>query len=474
MEHFSMLKGLSGGSILVVAVVFLVLLYLVRNQAHKSIRAFCRVINNAMRLCASSVLQAEKRLAQRNREVLLAGGMKEVEAELEREFQRVEAVVKHDLQAYPSFHRKMADLVTKIDEDYASSTETPLLPPAWLSAVEAFAKVPAGKDSGVAMILGEIHKTLEGQQKTALDEYRKSSAVRHGLLEKIRPYCRSLSKNLEKVGKTIIGLEERAKIIDEKMTEYEQIRAKSEAATRKLSSSSLTQFVIAGFVMVIAIGGAIINFNLIALPMSEMVGGGSYIGPYKTSNVAAMVIILMELSMGLFFMESLRITRLFPLISNMDDRLRTRMLWVSFTLLLILAGVESSLAFMRDRIASDMEALRQSLAGAEVAAIASRSLIPTVGQMVLGFVLPFALTFVAIPLETFIHSSRTVLGLFVMWLLRMTALVLRLIGNVAHYSGKVVISVYDLVVAPFLWVEKKVAKGHPVEIKMSPKEEASR
>src|SRR3972149_5346586 len=26
--------------------------------------------------------------------------------------------------------------------------------------------------------------------------------------------------------------------------------------------------------------------NLIALPMSEMVGGGSYIGPFKTSNVA--------------------------------------------------------------------------------------------------------------------------------------------------------------------------------------------
>ena len=43
-------------------------------------------------------------------------------------------------------------------------------------------------------------------------------------------------------------------------------------------SSSLTQFFIAGLALAIAVGGAVINFNLIALPMSEMVGGGSYIG----------------------------------------------------------------------------------------------------------------------------------------------------------------------------------------------------
>ncbi len=473
MENFLILPGQPAVSVLVAVMVLLVLLYLIRNQAHKSIRAVCRVVNNAMRLAAHSILIAEKKLGQRNREVLLAAGMEEVEKELEREFQRVEAVVKRDLQAYPSFHRKMAELVTKIDEDYANSTETAPLPPTWISAVEAIAKIPRGKDDGVAMILGEIHNTLDRQQTKALEEYRKVSATRHGLLKKMTPFWRQITKTLEKVGKTITGLEDRAKIIDGKMVEYEQIRAHSETAARKLSSSSMTQFVISGLVMLIAIGGAVINFNLIALPMSEMVGGGSYIGTFKTSDVAAMVIILMELSMGLFLMESLRITRLFPLISNMDDKMRTRMIWISFSLLFILAGVESSLAFMRDRIASDMEALRQSLAGAEAVAHATRSLIPTVGQMVLGFVLPFALTFVAIPLESFIYSSRTVLGLAAMWFLRVIALVLRLIGNVAHYMGKILVSIYDLVIAPFLWVENKLVKEPRGQVKMAPKEEVS-
>ena len=37
--------------------------------------------------------------------------------------------------------------------------------------------------------------------------------------------------------------------------------------------------------------------------------------------------------------------------------------------------------------------------------------ITTAAQMGMGFTLPFALVFVAIPLETFVHSLRTVLGL---------------------------------------------------------------
>jgi hypothetical protein len=208
-------------------------------------------------------------------------------------------------------------------------------------------------------------------------------------------------------------------------------------------------------VLLIAIGGAVINFNLIALPMSEMVGGGSYIGNFKTSNIAALVIILVEVAMGLYLMESLRITHLFPVIGHMDDKMRTRMIWVTFTILLILAGVESALAFMRDRIAADMQALRQALATVETAHPVS-SWIPTVGQMVMGFILPFALTFVAIPLESFVQSSRTVFGSAVASLLRLIAFGLRLLGNVVRYIGVFLMNLYDLLIFPPLWLENLI------------------
>jgi len=266
------------------------------------------------------------------------------------------------------------------------------------------------------------------------------------------PFWRKLEKSLTSISKSITNIKKRSKTVDHYMDEYEQIRSKSDRAARALSTSSLTQFAIAGLVLLIAIGGAIINFNLIALPMSEMVGGASYIGPYKTSDVAGLVIILVELTMGLFLMESLRITRLFPIIGAMDDKMRRRMIVITFTLLAILAGVESALAFMRDRIALDMQALRQTLAGAEQIGL-STSMIPTVGQMVMGFILPFALAFVAIPLESFVSSSRTVLGGLVAWLLRIFAFLLRLLGNIGFYAGRFIVNIYDLAIFPAIWLE---------------------
>ena len=79
-----------------------------------------------------------------------------------------------------------------------------------------------------------------------------------------------------------------------------------------LTVSASTQFAVAALVMLVAAGGAFINFKLIALPMSEMVGGGDYLTEtLRTSEVAALVIILVEALMGLFLMEALRFTTSF-------------------------------------------------------------------------------------------------------------------------------------------------------------------
>ena len=71
----------------------------------------------------------------------------------------------------------------------------------------------------------------------------------------------------------------------------------------------------------------------------------------------------------------------------------------------------------------------------------------------MGFILPFALAFVAIPLESFISSSRTVLGVLAAGFLRITAFVLRLLGNVGYYLGRFIVNMYDLVIFPTIWLE---------------------
>jgi hypothetical protein len=79
--------------------------------------------------------------------------------------------------------------------------------------------------------------------------------------------------------------------------------------------------------------------------------------------------------------------------------------------------------------------------------------ITTAAQMGMGFTLPFALVFVAIPLETFVHSLRTVLGLVAMGLLRFIRLVLRLTGYLLLQAGQALVRVYDIPIFMPLWIE---------------------
>ncbi len=438
-------------------ILILAAMYLARKPSHRCLASFSMIIRNSMRLFATSVKLAEKRLNDRNRDVLLSAGRQHAERCVEREFERISTAVQRDLEGYPQVHRQLNEGLVKLDEDYQNSVEIPQELPDWIKVIKAIASIRPNNDPIVGNMLEDIHKTLSEQHIKALEQHRVDASKRHAILNRMLPLVRGIKKTLGSLNKSFSDLNFRAKRIDRYMDNYEQIREQTDTAMRTLSSSSLTQFFISGAVLIIALGGAIINFNLIALPMSEMVGGASYIGPYKTSDIAGLVIICLEICTGIFLMESLRITRLFPIIGSMDDRMRMMLFWIALSLLAILAGVESALAFMRDRIAGDMEALRQSLAGVSPSTVAG-SVIPTVGQMVMGFILPFILTFVAIPLESFVESSRTILGLIAAWMLRSLAFALRLIGNLGFYIGRLTINLYDLVIFPALWLEGVVTQ----------------
>ena len=187
--------------------------------------------------------------------------------------------------------------------------------------------------------------------------------------------------------------------------------------------------------------------------MAEMVGGTNLIGGFKTADIAALVIILVEISMGLFLMESLRITRLFPVIGALPDKMRVRMVWITFSILFLLASVEAGLAFMREVLLQDELATSALLRDADNAVVINNEYmwITTVAQMGMGFILPFALTFVAIPLETFVHSLRTVIGLLAIGVLRVVSTSLRLLGSGSRYLSTIVAQIYDLPLFIPLW-----------------------
>ena len=71
-------------------------MYLARKPSHRCMASFNLIIRNSMRLFATSVKLAEKRLNDRNRDVLLSAGRQHAERCVEREFERISTAVQRD------------------------------------------------------------------------------------------------------------------------------------------------------------------------------------------------------------------------------------------------------------------------------------------------------------------------------------------------------------------------------------------
>jgi hypothetical protein len=462
MTEMNSWMGWTGNSVLsmlVVLFVAMILLYAARVPMHGLIRVAGHALSGPMRLGARWLATMAEEMKQRNKAVLLAHGRLETGQRVDREFERIGILVTRDLQGYPTLQRRLLEEVTRLEEDYKKCGEVPPPPPDWVEAVAAVAQIKAGGGEVVQKILVEIRDSIERIHDKAIAEYRRAYQTRHGILEGFMPYWRSLDKTMKQVDRKVADLQESATAVDAHMEKYKQIVAKTDESETTLTNSSYTQFTISVIVLWIALGGAFINFKLIALPMSEMVGAGDYLtASLRTSEVAALVIILLEASMGLFLMESLRITHLFPRISNLNDRTRRRMIWISLVLLVTLAGIEAALALMRDMLIADKQALLQSLATAPAAAAGEGWIgrIPTAGQMILGFILPFALAFVAIPLESFIHSSRTVCGVLAVDFVHVLGFALRVLGILVRLASRALLHFYDLLIVLPLVAEQLV------------------
>jgi hypothetical protein len=442
-------------SAFILLALLVVALYLARRTVHQAIHAITDALGRGLRLASHAVAIGEARLAARNREVLLSAGREAKERIVEREFVRVGDTVRKDLANYPALHRALSESIVRIEEDQEKAVDVPPEAPGWVQAVKVIANLDT--KNGGSDILADIHKSMVKAHSEAMDDYRKSSAERHALLRKMMPDWRRIQETLGRVNHNVESVLQRALAIDRHMQEYDDIVRGEDRAVSILSSSSLVYFFISALVLAVATAGAAINFTLIARPMSEMVGGTSFIGSFRTADIAALVIIMVEMSMGLFLMESLRITRLFPVISALSDKMRGRMMVVTFIILVLMASIEAGLAYMREVLLQDELATSALLRGETSGSLVNEHLwITTAAQMGMGFILPFALVFVAIPLETFVHSLRTVLGLIGIGIMRALSLVLRVLGNGMRHLGTLAERIYDLPLFVPLWIESRV------------------
>ena len=132
---------------------------------------------------------------------------------------------------------------------------------------------------------------------------------------------------MDRVGKSVDSLLERSRSIDRHLAEYREIVQGTDHSIQVLSSSSLVQFFVSALVLLRRRRRR--DDQLLvdrAADGARWSAARAFIGNFRMADIAALVIIMVEISMGLFLMESMRITRLFPVIGALPDKLRVRMM----------------------------------------------------------------------------------------------------------------------------------------------------
>src|SRR6267143_54389 len=255
--------GNAMASALILFAIAMPFLYAARKLVHDLFRSIGHMIGGPLRLGARWLFATARDMQERNKAVLLAHGKEEVGQHIEREFERVGLLVTRDLEGYPALQRKVLDEITRVEEDYKKCGEVPPPPPDWVEAVAGIAKIKSEHSEMVKRILEEIKRSVDSIHGKALEEYRRAYQSRHKILNGFMPFWRSLDKTLGQVDKKLTGLQDTSSKLDAQMEKYEQINKKTDKAEHALTVSAFTQFAVATVVLLVAMGGALVNFNMI-------------------------------------------------------------------------------------------------------------------------------------------------------------------------------------------------------------------
>ena len=447
-------------SLLVIWMLSVVFLWAAREPMLQMLRGLGKSLEGGLKSVTTWCKESAEQLQKRSREALVASVELELHGKVERELHRIDTSFSEKVAQYSTLHRRLDDVLMRLDSDYDKCGSSPPDVPGWAGAVEAVAVIPTSSDPNVQKVLEGIRESMKDAEKRALKNYREDTAKRHRMLGKMRPDWKEIRGLLGRMKEAVTRSLQVTSKIDRYVDELQGILKGRESAAAALSYSAVKPFLISLIVMGIALGGAFINFQLIALPMSELVPAGARIGGLPVSTVSALVIVLMEAAVGIFVMDMLGITDLFPKLATIASSRRRMILFLGLGALFFLASVESSLAILREQIVEADAALKQSLAGSgNVVVAATHSKIPVIGQAVLGFVLPWILAMVAIPLEMFLDSGRHVVANVAEMALRVFGNLMNVLSHVVRYLAIALPSLYDVYISIPLRIERLVRNG---------------
>ena len=463
MERLYLFPDMPGASIAIWVVFSMIFLFFAREPMHKMIQAMSDATAGGLRKMAAWIKSSVEAMRAKDRKVLLESGVAKLQGEILQEFHKIDTSNTKSVAGYPELQLKLDESIAKIDGDYKECGQVTPKAPGWSEAVETIARAQGSSgDRIIEKMLTEIHKSAVSGEKKALAELRDVAGKRHKILGSMAPVWKRIEKLGKEINYKVDKVLENSRNIDKYMDQYEKISTGGAESIDMLSSKVTKLFIISLIVIFVGLVGAFINFNLIALPMSELVPAGIRVAGLAVSEISALVIVALELVLGIFLFEAIGVTHTFPQIANMTSGKRKIILYGSLLGLLFLSTVEASLAILRDHLAEAKSALDRSLAG-ESGTVAGSidSNITVMGQALLGFVLPWILAVIAIPLEMFIEASQHAFAKFYTIVVSVICHLANALAFLIEGFFKILIHVFDIYIIVPLQIYN-MFKGKPV------------
>lgn len=428
-------------------------IYLARPAFHKGLRASLRLTRQPLRLAAHFLRATARDMQRRNQALLKAEGRTEARLRVEREWTRLEEIVRRDIQGFPAIQTELLHQIAQWDAAFKTAAEVPQASAEWVKALGSLSRLKPADDPMVERLQEGLRAAVEKAHRETLRHYQKATAARHRALARAQPLWPVVSRTLERVDGGLARLAEQAVMIDSAIERYQALGQEERRIDHTLVSSAFVRLLAAGFVLLAAWGGALLNMHLIAGPLSALgLGSGFVLLGWPVPDSAALALTAIEVVAGLVLCDTLGITHIFGAATTVSPSARRGLVAVTLSLLVLLAALGATLAYAEE------SAARAVTLGGSVATVPA-PLWQTIAESLLALVLPTVMAFVAIPLEAFIHALRAVAGLLVETSVRILAFGLRMAERIVGALGDTVGVTYDLVIFPLLLLERFLLSG---------------
>jgi len=399
-----------------------VALWAAREAMRELFERLGKSLEEALEAAGSRCKASAATLQKRSRAALLAAGGLELQGKLEKDFHRIETGFSERLGQYSVLHRKLDELVQRLEQDYQESGISPPEVPGWTAAVETIAGLPSADDPNVQEILAGVQKSLDEAQRQALHAYRADAAERHEILDRTRSMWKEVRVLLERTNEAVEGALDTAARVNVYIDDYARVRDDDHVAARALSYSATKRFAISLLVLCAAAGGAFANWQLMAPALAGLLPEGAQLGGVSAAALSALAVVGLEVVLGVFAMDLLGITELFPRLARLPAKQRRLLLGGALAGLFLLAAAGGALA----------------------------------DSSLLGFAWPWLIALAAVPLEMFLDNGRHVAA-------HASALLVGGLGSLAFVAGRtartlsdVLPSLYDAYVSIPLRIERAV------------------